>query len=109
MGRNIFTSVYFWLASLYSEKLNVSRCAPGLRRNDIAIFGMAVAYIINIFLFLWSADHKAFLIAHGLVKRLLLPHSSLRAVELFTQSVHHVPGQKSGPGDPLFHGDVVLL
>lgn len=29
--------------------------APELTRNNITIFGMAVAYIINIFLFLWSA------------------------------------------------------
>lgn len=62
VGQGYVNGVYFWLFQcLYSEELSVSRCAPELRRNNIAIFGRAVAYIINILLPLWPADHKAFL------------------------------------------------
>lgn len=50
MGRDTFNGLFLSSQRLYSEELNVSRCAPELRRNNIAIFGMAVAYIINIFL-----------------------------------------------------------
>lgn len=63
MGRNTFKILFLAFQCLYSEELSFSRCAPELRRNNIAIFGMAVAYIINIFLPLWPADHKAFLTA----------------------------------------------
>uniref|UniRef100_A0A8C2Z5E8 Uncharacterized protein n=1 Tax=Cyclopterus lumpus TaxID=8103 RepID=A0A8C2Z5E8_CYCLU len=43
---------------------------PKLRRNNIAIFGMAVAYIINIFLSLWLVKYDLragkFLCIHSL-------------------------------------------
>lgn len=50
VGRNTLNSLFLALRCLYSGELSITRCAPELRRNNIAIFGMAVACIINIFL-----------------------------------------------------------